>query len=82
MKFDIWWDEPDLDASVSLQDVFGATHATMKHVKGQRMEGWPAVAVPPGDWFLRIHASRGASVYTLAWTQVSAAGGGKPVRAF
>jgi hypothetical protein len=82
VKLAIWWDSPDVDATVSLVDVFGATHHTLQHQRGVRQEGWAAVPVSAGTWFLRVEASGGASVYTLEWSLVSSAPGGAPPRPF
>jgi len=82
VKVSIWWDTPDLKATVALVDVFGTTRHELVHRPGTRQEGWEGIPVPEGDWFLRIEASQGASVYTLEWELVSAGSGGSPPRPF
>ena len=82
VQLNIWWDTPEVEATVSLVDVFGTTHHTLAHRPGVQREGWAAVPVPAGDWFLRVEASRGASVYTLEWALVGADSGGLPPRPF
>lgn len=82
VKLAIWWDSPDVEATVSLVDVFGSTHHTLQHRRGVRQEGWEAVPVSAGDWFLRVEATGGSSVYTLEWSLVSSSSGGAPPRPF
>lgn len=68
-----YWDEPSIDATVSVRDQFGGKVFELNHTRGQAADHWPGMKLREGEFYLELVASRGSSVYTL---EITAEGGG------
>lgn len=63
--FQIWWDNKNVDAAVSVRDQFGAVQGQLTHRKGQRKDILGPIVLGEGAWFIEIKAKEGSSVYTM-----------------
>ncbi len=68
VKINIYWDNPDkIDATVALYTAIGVKIGEIKHKSDDKSPKDTLVkkSVGPGSYFVKIHADKGASVYTL-----------------
>ncbi len=61
----VWWDDPGLAATVTVRDQFSAALGSLKHRPGERVERLGPLELEPGNYFIEVQASEGASVYTM-----------------
>lgn len=72
----VWWDDPKaIAASLELRDSDAKSLTKMAHKKGEQSEKMGPIKLKEGTYFLRVHASAGASVYSFEIT--SGSGGGE-----
>ena len=61
----LYWDDPTVEAVVTLRDMFGGIVGELKHAPGAPKDSLAKLTLAEGTWFLEIRAEAGASVYTL-----------------
>ena len=61
----IWWDNPNVRATVTLYDMFGSQLYALTHKIGERKESWGNIRIRKGEYFVKVTASSAESVYTL-----------------
>ena len=61
----VWWDNPNVRATITLYDMFGAKLYALTHKLGEKKESWGNIRIRKGEYFVRVNASSGDSVYTL-----------------
>lgn len=61
----IWWDNPNVRATVTLYDMFGSQLYALTHKLGERKESWGNIRIRKGEYFVKVTASSAESVYTL-----------------
>lgn len=59
------WDDPSIQARVTLRDMFGGAVADADHSKAAPTDTLTAAALKEGTYFLEIEADKGSSVYTV-----------------
>jgi predicted small lipoprotein YifL len=74
----IYWDDPSVEAVVTLRDMFGGPVAEVTHAKDAPQDTLGPVTLAEGTWFLQIVCTGGASVYTVEVTVGSADAYGVP----
>lgn len=68
LKVNIYWDAPDkIDATVALYTNIGVKIAQLKHKSKNKVpkDTISKKSIGPGAYFIKIHADKGASVYTV-----------------
>jgi len=68
LKINVYWDNPDnIDATLELRTNIGVKIATLhhKHKEKSPKDTISKKNIGPGAYFLKIHADKGASVYTV-----------------
>ena len=68
LKINIYWDNPDkIDATLGLYTAIGVKIGSIKHKSDDKApkDSLSKKFIGPGSYFLRIHADKGASVYTV-----------------
>ena len=68
LKINVYWDSPDnIDATLELRTNIGVKIATLrhKHKKKSPKDTISKKNIGPGAYFSKIHADKGASVYTV-----------------
>ncbi len=65
VRVDIYWDEPTIDASVTLRDQFGAVMFEWLHPEGRWHESYRQIRVREGLYYLEFRCKSGDSVYTV-----------------
>lgn len=63
----VYWDDPDVEASIEVRNAFGNALGRREHAKGEPVDRLSAT-LEEGDYFLAITAEGGGSVYTLEIT--------------
>ena len=62
----VWWDDPKaVSATLELRNQGGEKIADLKHKSGSKSETLGPVKVKEGDYFLKVKATSGASVYSF-----------------
>lgn len=61
----VYWDNPAIEARLTLRDMFGGTVAEVTHAKGAGKDTIGPIALRDGTFFLEIAARSGSSVYTV-----------------
>ncbi|MFT5431904.1 MAG: hypothetical protein ACI9OJ_002602 [Myxococcota bacterium] len=65
LSIDAWWDDPSVDAVISVRDQFGGNIFQLHHKPGERSNHWPGMKMRDGEFYLEVVATNGTSVYTL-----------------
>ena len=61
----IWWDDPDIDATLTLFDQRARVLAEMEHDDSDRFDEMEPIGLVAGRYFLRVESQGGTSVYTM-----------------
>ena len=61
----VWWDNPEIEATVVVRGMSAKPAKLLKHTRGTRSETIGPVDLDEGKWFIQVRASDGASVYTM-----------------
>jgi len=61
----VYWDNPAIDAHLSLRDQFGGLVAELAHANGAPKDTIGPIPLKDGTFFLEITAKKGASVYSV-----------------
>jgi hypothetical protein len=64
ITINVYWDNPDIDATLDLRNVFGISMEKVSHSRGER-QTTISEELADGEYFLEIRARSGSSVYTL-----------------
>lgn len=63
----VYWDDPDIEATVEVRNAFGNALGRREHSKGEPMDRMTAT-LEEGEYYLAITAEGAGSVYTLEIT--------------
>ena len=61
----VWWDEPDVDATITLYDSRARALAKHIHSDGSRRAELAPIGLRAGSYFIKVEVEGGESVYTL-----------------
>ena len=61
----VWWDNPDVRATIGLYDMFGGKLYTLTHKLGEAKESWGNIRIRKGEYFVKVNCTAGDSVYTI-----------------
>jgi hypothetical protein len=76
VRLRIWWDEPGIEAHVTLVDERAKGIAEIIHEAGARYDELAPVGLAAGLYFIQVEADGGASVYTIEVLTEQPQGGG------
>ena len=65
VRIRIWWDDPEVEAMVTLYNQRARMIAEILHEEDVHMDELEPIGLDAGTYFLRIEAEDGASVYSL-----------------
>jgi hypothetical protein len=74
----VYWDDPTVEAVVTLRDMFGGPVAEVTHAKEAPKDVIGPVTLAEGTWFVQIACTGGSSIYTIEATVGSADAYGVP----
>jgi hypothetical protein len=72
----IWWDDPEIEATLQVRGEQAGKLAGLAHQEGARTDKLGPLKLPAGKTYIEIKAESGGSVYTL---EVKKLGGGPSV---
>jgi len=61
----VFWDDPTIEARVTLRDMFGGPVAEMDHANAAEKDSMTGISLKEGAYFIEITANRGSSIYTV-----------------
>lgn len=61
----VYWDDPTVDARVTVRDMFGGAVGEMDHAAGAPRDTLAGLSLREGTYFLQVEARSGSSVYTV-----------------
>ena len=61
----VWWDNPNIRATIGLYDMFGGKLYTLTHKLGEAKESWGNIRIRKGEYFVKVNCTSGDSVYTI-----------------
>lgn len=76
LTVEIWWDNPEVEASLLLRSRRAGSAQKLVHRHGVRHETLGPIDVTEGAWYLRVQAQTGSSSYTLRIVTGESSGGG------
>lgn len=76
VRIRIWWDDQDIDATVSLYDQRAQLLSSFEHDDDKRFDETAPMGLTAGRYFVRIESTGGTSVYTMELLTDEDAGGG------
>jgi len=62
---DVYWDEPSVNANISLRNQFNQELLAVKHRKSTQHERYGPINVSAGKYYVRMQCTEGESAYTL-----------------
>jgi hypothetical protein len=74
IMLDVYWDEPSVEASVSLRNQFNIELLNVKHSEHVQHERLGPVNVKAGKYYIRIQCNDGESSYTVKVKDVESQG--------
>ena len=76
VRIRIWWDDQDVDATVTLYDQRAKMLTELEHDDDKRFDETAPVGLTAGRYFVRIESRGGTSVYTMEVLSDDQSGGG------
>ena len=75
VRIRVWWDNPGIDATLTLYNSRARELTEFRHDDDARMTEVPPLGLDAGTYFLKVEAGGGMSVYTLEVLTEQANGG-------